>query len=178
MKNILKYTSIIFLVLVLAFLFVCAYFCFNYPKKYSYEIERYSEEYNLNYNLVYALVRAESSFNPKAVSSSGAIGLMQIMPTTAKWIAGELNEIYELKKLYMPQINIKYGCFYLRYLLNKFENETYTLCAYNAGETVVRNWINSQNEFTILYPETENYVKKVQNAKKVYKVLNNLSIKI
>ena len=78
----------------------------------------------------------------------------------------------------MPQINIKYGCFYLRYLLNKFNNETYTLCAYNAGETVVRNWINSQNEFTILYPETENYVKKVQNAKKVYKVLNELSIKI
>lgn len=178
MNKVLKFFLISFLCLALLFLSICAYFFVCYPVKFTYEVEYYSQKFNLNPNLVYSTIRAESSFNPLAVSKSGAMGLMQLMPTTAVWIAGELKENFEIENLNSPETNIKYGCFYLRYLLNKFKNETYALCAYNAGETVVRGWINSQEEFTILYPETASYVKKVNRSKKVYKVLNNLSIKI
>ena len=177
MRSFIKYSFICFLCLILAFFGVCACFSFCYPKKYSIQIQTYSKQFNLDCNLVYATINTESSFNPNAKSKSGAMGLMQLMPTTAVWIAGELNENFEIENLYSPETNIKYGCFYLRYLLNKFNNETYAICAYNAGETVVRGWINSQKEFTIIYPETANYVKKVNRSKKVYKVLNKLSIK-
>ncbi len=175
MKKSVRCFLILFFCAVLILLLICAGFIVLYPKKFAGFVQKYSQQNNLNTNLVYALVRAESSFNPYAVSGSGAIGLMQIMPTTATWIASEFQETFEIENLYNPETNIKYGCFYLRYLLNKFNNETYALCAYNAGETVVRGWLNSQENFKIPYPETARYIKKIENGKKVYAVLNKLS---
>lgn len=174
MIKFIKSLSISILCLGLIFLTIGAFFCFAYPKKHSQFVETYSKQYNLNSNLVYAIIRAESSFNSSSQSKSGAIGLMQIMPNTAQWIATELKENFETKNLYIPEINIKYGCFYLRYLLNKFDLELYVLCAYNAGETVVRGWINNK-PFTIAYPETANYVKRVEKNKKIYTLINKLS---
>ena len=175
MLKVVKHIITVLLSFLIVLIILWGCFLAVYPKKFTIEIQRYSKEYNLNLNFVYAVVKAESSFNHMVVSKSGAIGLMQIMPQTAVWIASELNEAFEIENLYNPEINIKYGCFYLRYLIDKFNNKTYALCAYNAGETVVRSWINSQSKFTILYPETKNYVKKVETAQKVYTILNKLS---
>lgn len=169
----MKVLSITFLLGLMMLLLIQSFFMFFYPKKYSNFVITYAKEYALQESLVYSVINTESSFNSNAKSKSGAIGLMQLMPNTAKWIAGELNENFETECLYNPETNIKYGCFYLRYLMDKFNNETYSLCAYNAGETVVRGWLVEEN-FKILYPETQNYVKKVQNNIKIYKKIYNL----
>lgn len=134
------------------------------PKKYNNYVEVYAEEYNLDRALVYAVIKVESDFNKKALSSAGAMGLMQLIPSTASWIAGELGENFEKDNLYDPETNIKYGCFYLNYLFGKFNDISAVVCAYNAGETIVKNWLNESGkieESKITYSETKKYYKKV-----------------
>ena len=101
---------------------------------------------------------------------------MQLMPSTAKWIYENIFEDkYSDEKIENKETNIELGCYYLSYLFNKFDNIVYVLCAYNAGETTVRNWIvNYSNNNTILtennipYKETKQYVKNILNNLKVY----------
>lgn len=142
-----------------------------YPKKYQSFVYRFSNEYNLERSLVYAVIKTESNFNASAVSRSGAMGLMQILPSTAKWIAGELEEEFNENQLFEPETNIKYGCFYLRYLMDKFLSIDAAICAYNAGEGAVRAWLDGEGnveEEKITYSETKKYLKKVKNYIKVY----------
>lgn len=157
--------------LVILFLFsVCVYF-FVYPRKYENQIVAFSEKFNLEKELVYAIVKVESNFKSDAVSKSGALGLMQILPKTAKWIAEELGEDYSDENMFEPEINIRFGCFYLRYLFDKFEDLDIVVCAYNAGEGKVQDWIKNgildRNE--IDYSETKNYLERVEKFYKVYK---------
>ena len=142
-----------------------------FPIKYKSEVLEYASEYSLEPSLVFAIVKTESSFNPKAESKSGAIGLMQLMPKTAKWVAEKLNiNNYQTDLLYNPQINIRLGCYYLRYLLDKFGVLETALACYNAGEGAMANYINSNNN-VIDYPfkETAKYVLKVKKYAKIYK---------
>lgn len=142
------------------------------PKNYSRYVEKYSSEYNLDTALVYAIIKAESDFDKGAVSSSGALGLMQLMPSTAEWIANEFGETFYKNLLFDPETNIKYGSFYLRYLLNKFDDINAVICAYNAGESIVRNWFDENGDFDenkITYEETKNYLKKVNTFYLFYK---------
>lgn len=142
----------------------------THPLKYKDEILLNSKQYDLEASLISSLINVESSFNPNAKSSKNAVGLMQIKLSTANY----LNDVEKLEKiseedLFIPEINIKYGCKYLRYLLNKFKDVNTTLCAYNAGETNVINWLKSDYSSDgktlnyIPFEETRNYVSKIQN---------------
>lgn len=169
--------ALIFIAAVFVFVIYCyiAIIYFLYPINYKNEIIVYSNEYNLQKELVASLINAESGFNTNAVSNRGAKGLMQLMPKTAKWIAEQLGIEYSEEKLFDAEYNISFGTFYLRYLTNKFEDTTVILCAYNAGEGVVSNWLND-SEYSIdgktlkkiPYQSTRAYVKKIFDGIKIY----------
>ena len=99
---------------------------------------------------------------------------MQIMPQTGEWIAKELSlEQYTSDDLYLPEINIAFGAYYLSYLYKRFEEEWCVFAAYNAGEGVVRGWLTDGiSRETIPYPETKEYVRRVENARNRYKKKN------
>jgi soluble lytic murein transglycosylase-like protein len=104
--------------------------------------------YGIDSSLIKAVIRQESAFNIRAKSHKGAIGLMQLMPTTAA--------IYNVNDIYDPKENIYAGTKHLRYLLRKFNDTTIALAAYNAGENAVKRFNGIPP-----YPETQNYVVKV-----------------
>ena len=151
----------------------------QYPKKYSEYVEKYSENYGVDENLVYAVIRTESHFNADDMSGAGAMGLMQITSDCFEFLQNNIPDDsteYEDSALYNPEVNIKFGTYFLSYLLEKYDNiEKTALAAYNAGFGTVDNWLSDpacskdgENLDVILYPETENYVKKVEDAKKAY----------
>lgn len=166
-----------FILLLLFFSFIYIFYSVNYPLKYKENIKYYSLRYGLKPELVASLINKESSFNKDAVSSAGAIGLMQILPSTALYISEMLKEenIFKIEDLYIPEVNIKYGCYYLKYLKNKFNDEKTFLAAYNAGETIVFNWLKNNNYSedgkklkVIPYLVTERYATKIISTKKFY----------
>lgn len=151
----------------------------KYPFSNKQSILKYSKEFNLKPEFVAAVIFSESGFNEKALSSKGAMGLMQLLPSTASEIASKLQfSDFNEEDLFNPDVNILFGCYYLRYLFNKYQNMEVVLAAYNAGMGVVNKWL-SQTEFSddgeILkafpYPQTENYIKKVFKAENYYKGL-------
>lgn len=124
-----------------------------------------ADEFGVEKALVYAVIRTESKFRPQAKSHAGAVGLMQLLPETAEWVAKSLGE--KIGDLYDPRINIRLGTAYLKYLLGKFSLSD-ALAAYNAGEGNVAGWIESgAQEYP--YSETRTYVKRVLRSLKVYK---------
>lgn len=126
-------------------------------KKYDFFIQESSRRYGVDFALVKAVIRAESSFNPHAISRKGAEGLMQLMPETAK----KLNVLNPFD----PRENIDAGAKYLRYLLERFDqNLRLSLAAYNAGETTVSQLRGVPN-----YRETKNYIAEVLSYYKEYK---------
>ena len=156
-------------VLMITILTAIAYFYVLYPLKYVNEIETAGFIYNVDPALIASVINEESSFDNLCESPSGAIGLMQIMPSTAEWLAVRMGiDDYEKNKLYNAEFNINMGTFYLRYLLDRFDDEYTSLCAYNAGEGLVRLWLkeseyssNSVNLDTTPYSTTNIYAEKV-----------------
>lgn len=151
-------------------------YAFFIPQKYSFAVASYAKKFDLEEELIYAVIRTESNFRAEAVSDAGAVGLMQIMPSTAQFLS-EMNERQEVD-LYDPEENIATGCSYLRYLIDRFEVIDTALAAYNAGEGKVRRWLadgeNSTDGKTlqnIPYAETRIYLKKVKKFYKCYKIL-------
>ena len=151
-----------------------------YSIKYYDEVIKYSNEFDADPFLVFAIIKAESNFTPDVVSSSGAIGLMQLMETTASEVAGKLGiENYTTEDLYNPDINIKIGIKYYTYLLNEFKNNEYlAITAYNAGLGKVNQWINEgvikadgSDIENIPYRETNIYVRKILRDYEIYKEL-------
>ena len=149
---------------------------YAYPLRYVDEIERISKDYDVNKALILSVIKTESGFNEKATSNKGAVGLMQITPKTAEYIANNLCIInYDI---YYPETNIEFGTYYLRYLSDRFTGLNEILSAYNAGEGTVRKWLLN-SEFSddgvtlkkIPYPETDNYVKKILKTLQRYKKL-------
>lgn len=150
-------------------------YIYSYP--YRQLIEEYSEQYSVDSNLAAAVVLVESKFQNDIHSSTGAVGLMQLMPETAGWIAQELSDpSYTPDALHEPERNIRYGIWYLRSLEREFRgNDILALAAYNAGRGNVHAWMNEYGwgqEFAdveqIPYSETRNYVKKVLEAQRKY----------
>lgn len=151
----------------------CVFNFFVEKKGYDEFVKEFSEKYDLNEDFVLAVIEAESDFDENAVSKSGARGLMQIMPTTGKWIASELGKDgFVVDDLFDAKTNVEFGCFYLRYLFEKFSDLKAVICAYNAGETVVRGWLDAKGnlvEEKIEYEQTRVYLKRVLEFFEKYK---------
>lgn len=142
-----------------------------YPKPYSFYVNRYATRYDIPVNLVYAVMRQESFYNPSSFSSANAIGLMQIIPSTGYYIADKVGHYgFNASMLYSKKINIKFGSYYLKTLLDRFDNKKYlAIASYNAGPDAVDYWKGSlfKRDNMLLFIEfipfaqTRNYVKKV-----------------
>jgi soluble lytic murein transglycosylase len=140
----------------------------QYPLRYEALVRAQARRFDLDPALVAAVIYQESRFRPDAHSGAGAIGLMQVLPITgrtiARWTGGTS---FQVDDLYDPAVNIRYGTWYLHYLLDKYDNETLALAAYHAGETNVDRWIRDGGG--IAFPDTRDYVKRVQEAKRAYR---------
>ena len=151
----------------------------NYHIAYTELIARYAAEYALDPYLVTAIMRCESSNDPDAVSKKGAIGLMQIMPETGAWIAGKFDESYVDGCLFDPETNIRYGCWYLGYLLRRYDGDkTCSTAAYHSGQGTVDGWLKDPQYSTdgrtlniIGGPRANTYVGRVLEYYEKYKQL-------
>ena len=139
----------------------------RYPLEYEHILRGHAENYDLDPALLAAVVYRESKFDPDAHSSSGAVGLMQLLPETAKGIALHTGgSRFRVSDLYDPEINVRYGAFYLRRLMRKYGDQRLALAAYNAGQTNVDEWLGSGGG--IRFPETRQYVDEVLEARDIY----------
>ena len=149
---------------------ICLAVTLRYPIRYRSIVEREAKLNGLSTEFVMAVINSESSFRVDAVSNKGAIGLMQIMPSTAQFCCYRMNIPYDESNLKSVEYNLKIGCYYLGYLSKRFQSEENVICAYNAGEGTVRKWIEEKRS-DIPYYETRKYLQRVKRAKTVYKYL-------
>lgn len=160
-----------------------------YPIKYSKIVEKYASEFNVPEYIIYAIIKTESNFDPDLKSESGALGLMQMIPKTFKFISSgkHLDEDTAFEELEDPDTAIRYGVYYLRYLFNRFHKWNTVFAAYNAGEGTVSKWLNDpkysneKGELTkIPDSNVKSYVNKVNKAINYYKdtyYRNEVSVK-
>lgn len=151
---------------------------FVYMWPYQQEILEYSDKNKIDPFLIAAIIKNESGFDQKAVSAAGAVGLMQIMPETGRWIAEQMGiDGYTDDALYLSRTNIRMGCWYVGELEHEFkENLTLIMIAYNAGRGQTKQWMQENNwdyNFNrieeIPFPDTRVYVNKVlQDRDKYY----------
>jgi soluble lytic murein transglycosylase len=139
-------------------------------------IRQQARQKHLDPALVAAVIFAETKFRART-SAAGAEGLMQITPDTARFIAHRSGGTgFRESDLSDPQINIQYGSYYLRYLLDRYgDNETLALAAYNGGEGNVDRWLvrasKRAQQFELAdipFPETRAYVSRVEQARRDY----------
>lgn len=151
-----------------------------YPFPYRDTVEEYAGRYHVDPYLAAAVIKTESKFQDSVHSHRGAIGLMQLMPDTAEWIAGQLEDpAYSVEAIHEPERNIRYGIWYQRSLQREFGgNDVLALAAYNAGRGNVQEWIRDYHwppDFhdidAIPYQETREYVKKVLLTERKYRNL-------
>lgn len=177
-----KKVRLVFLVIFTFFILGASYVLLKsvlFPMKYSDYVIEYSNEYDLDPMLVMAVMKAESNFNPNVVSDKAANGLMQITGDTGQWIAEKLDVTnFQKEMLKDPEVNIRFGCWYLRYLLDESESEEIAIAAYNAGIGNVQKWLgdpryskNGDKLDYIPFKETDKYVKKVEAYKNIYKTI-------
>jgi soluble lytic murein transglycosylase len=141
----------------------------RYPLEYEHIVLGHAENYELEPALIAAVIYRESRFDPDAVSESGAVGLMQLLPDTAEGIA-ELTGGTEFRvdDLYDPELNVRYGSFYLRRLLTKYDgNVELALAAYHAGQGNVDRWLSEGGR--IEFAETREYVDDVLELEERYR---------
>lgn len=188
-----KYGSLLFaLVVILLAFFV--YFVsqiepvkkkYIYPYPYQDIVTFYAQANGISPALAASVIMHESKFSEQVHSPRGAIGLMQLMPETAEWIAEQLGETdFSLQKLHEPELNIRYGTWYLALLEREFDgNMVLALAAYNAGRGTVHEWMEENSwpsDFKdislIPYPETRFYVAKVLKDKTNYETLYHSDI--
>jgi soluble lytic murein transglycosylase len=141
---------------------------FWYPLRYEQIVRGHARNYSLDPALLAAVIYQESKFEADARSKSGAIGLMQLLPNTAKGIAIHTGgSRFRVSDLYDPEINVRYGAWYLRHLIEKYDNEQTALAAYNAGQNNVDRWRRAGRG--IQFSETRAYVDRVAELKEIYR---------
>lgn len=146
-----------------------------FPVSYAERIDDAAQRYGVDEHLIAAVIRCESGWNDTAQSSAGAVGLMQIMPDTAKSIT-ELGIVdtnrFDPNNLTDPATNIEYGTAYLSNLQSQLGTTEEVIAAYNAGLGTVQGWTanSSSGDFidAIAYPETRHYVESVDEALRQY----------
>ena len=143
-----------------------------FPLYYSEEITEAAAEYGLDEYLVRAVIKAESGYEENA-SSGVAYGLMQLTDETAEWVSEKTG--LDFAKRLEPEVNIKMGCYYLSYLIERFGSQNTALAAYNAGPATVGRWLSEkayskdgESLDKIPYAETEKYVRKVEDFYRIY----------
>jgi len=140
----------------------------RYPLHYEQIVRGHAKNYDLDPALVAAVIYQESKFRAHARSSSGAVGLMQLLPSTAEGIAVHTGGTkFRVSDLDDPEINVRYGSWYLRHLLDKYGDERTALAAYNAGQENVDHWRAEGKG--IEFAETRHYVKRVEHLKTLYR---------
>lgn len=159
------------------------YFIF-YPRPYAQDFTQAAEKCSVDVDLLYAVARQESLFQASVKSHVGAVGLMQLLPSTAKRVLKGVPEYNALEKIDLtsPSVNTVAGACYLKQLLQRYNNNiTFAVAAYNAGEAAVDKWVSSRQKLEdvpffiefIPYAETKNYVQKVlrnyYNLKWIYR---------
>ena len=140
-----------------------------YPQPFASGVRALEDHHGLPKGLVHALMRQESAFDPAIVSPASAVGLMQLMPATAKQAASELSMPFDPAHLTSPDVNLRLGAFYIAKLLKMFQgNVVLAAAAYNAGPRAVSHWIEAGADddldlwvARIPYDETRNYVARV-----------------
>ena len=137
LKPLIRTVSILTAVAIFVLL-TAVLFCYIKTLKYKNVVESISNEHDVDCNLVKAIIYIESGYNESAVSNKGAVGLMQVLPATARYINGCDVDLFD------PQMNIETGIKYLKYLQASFQELTVVLAAYNAGEGNVRRWLADQ----------------------------------
>lgn len=150
-----------------------------YPLKYQRAIEKYTEEYDLPPALLYAVIHTESSFDPEAESDVGAIGLTQIMPETFEWLQKKLKEEHPEEALYDPEISIKYGAYFYKILLDKYDGDVKTAAAaYHSGTGQVAKWLsdpqysaNGKTLDKIPGKNANHYASKILKAMEAYETI-------
>jgi soluble lytic murein transglycosylase len=144
------------------------YIRIRYPLHYDAIVRGHARNYRLDPALLAGVIYTESKFDANARSSSGAIGLMQLLPDTAKGIALHTGgSRFRVSDLDDPEINVRYGSWYLRHLLDKYGDERTALAAYNAGQDNVDRWRAEGKG--IAFGETRHYVKRVEHLKTLYR---------
>jgi soluble lytic murein transglycosylase len=140
----------------------------RYPLRYESIIRGHARNYDLDPALLAAVIYQESKFDAGARSPSGAIGLMQLRPDTAKGIALRTGGVaFRVDDLLDPELNVRYGSWYLQHLFRKYGDERLVLAAYNAGQGNVDRWRQEGKE--IQFPETRAYVDGIAELKDVYR---------
>ncbi|MBI1870425.1 MAG: lytic transglycosylase domain-containing protein [Chlamydiae bacterium] len=146
-----------------------------FPVSYRSLICQVAREYHLDPLWVAALIYAESGFRANAVSKSGAMGLMQLMPETARDLAHEkkLKE-FKVENLMDSKTNVQLGCLYLEKLKGEFKDLEKVLVAYNAGRINVLRWQEGEDMLSKAYPETRKYVTKIHRVFWILKFLDGI----
>ena len=133
-----------------------------YPLDYGEIVRGHAHNYDLDPALLAAVIYQESKFKPRARSDMGAIGLMQLLPETAKGIAARTGgSAFRVEDLDDPEINVRYGSWYLRHLLDKYGSEERALAAYNGGQ--------GNEDRGVRYAETQHYVDRVLELRGIYR---------
>jgi soluble lytic murein transglycosylase len=145
----------------------------RFPMAFDSQLQYNAKKNNIDVAWAYAIIRRESSFMPDAASRSGALGLMQLLPSTARYLT---NKSIKRNSLFNPNRNVELGTQYMRYLMDKMDNNPILVTAsYNAGWRKVKQWLPEKENMpldlwieTIPYKETRNYVKAVLAYQQIY----------
>jgi soluble lytic murein transglycosylase len=144
------------------------YYRLRYPLSYEQIVRGHARNYQLEPALLAAVIYQESKFDAEARSDAGAVGLMQLQPETAKGIALRTGgSKFRVDDLTDPEINVRYGSWYLRHLIDKYDDEELALAAFNAGQGNVDSWLREDKG--IAFAETRHYVDRVQELKAIYR---------
>lgn len=139
----------------------------RYPLRYEAIVLAHARNYDLPPTLLAAVIYTESKFDADARSSAGAVGLMQLLPETAKGIAVRTGgDRFVVSDLLDPEVNVRYGSWYLRSLLDRYDDVRTALAAYHAGQGNVDEWRRAG--VGIQFAETRAYVDEVLDAERVY----------
>ena len=151
---------------------------YTHPRTYRETVETYAEMYEIPPSVIYAVIKSESDFDPAVVSHAGAVGLMQLMPETFRWLCSKTGDHYDPALLYDPATNIHYGTYLLSILYTEYGNFETVYAAYNAGMGNVSEWLDDPeltdedgNLVSIPFKETRNYIKRVTKRRALYERL-------
>jgi soluble lytic murein transglycosylase len=157
-----------------------------WPRSFEPQVRDATREFGFDPSLVWAVMREESTYRPGVESPVGAIGLMQIIPPTGERIASQLGlEGFAPDALRVPELNIRFGTFYLDSLVELFSgSQPLAIAAYNAGPEAVNRWLehggaNPDDVFveSVPYAETRRYLRRVLRSQRIYRLLYAADVK-